>query len=165
MSEPTWGAQEVKTFADFEQPLKSEPVPMPLIDNEGVDQSKIGHTEHLQPYMDKVRPLFALAFGQQAREEIEWDVNLMFYPNPNNTVQAVMVIFAMTPGAIIGTTVSTNTMVPPLMDVKDHVSEWVRQTLDSLRNGLSDQLKAMQEQPRDQGLRPPANGGLIFPGN
>jgi hypothetical protein len=50
------------------------------------------------------------------------------------------------------------------MDMEQNVDGWVRNTLESLRNGLSDQLRAMQEQPRDQGQRPPANNGLIVPG-
>jgi hypothetical protein len=165
MSDPTWGAQETKTFADFEQPLKREPVPMHQLDNDGVDQSKIGHTEHLPSLLEKLRPHFALAFGQQAREELDWEIGMMFYPNPQNqSMQAVLVIFAMTHGAVIGTTVSTSTMVPPLPGMENHVDEWVHQTLESLRNALSDQLRAMQEQPRDQGLQSPVNGGLIFPG-
>jgi hypothetical protein len=166
--EPTWNAQETKTFGDFEKPLGMKPVPMPQLDNEGIDQSKLGHTEHLPSLLEKLRPRFALAFGQQAREEIDWEISMMFYPNPQNgAAQAVLVIFAQMPGAVLGTTISASVMVQPTMEMGEHVEDQVRQLLETLRSGRSQQLSAMQEQPRDHGLRPPTNGGggLVLPGN
>lgn len=155
MSEPTWDAQEVKTFADFENATLTP-----------IDESKIGHVEPLPSLLEKLRPVFRESFARQAREEIDWEISMMFYPNPqNNSITPVLAIFAQTPGAVIGTTLGTNTMAQATMNMEDNVDTWVRQTLETLRDGLSKQLTAMQEQPRDQGLRPPANGGLIFPGN
>jgi hypothetical protein len=157
MSDPTWGAQETKTFADFEQ--------QPSSDVRAEPQTGVGHPEHLPSLLDKLRPHFALAFSRQAQEEIDWEVSMMFYPNPqDHSMQAVVAVYAQTPGAVLGTTVSMCTMAQPTMDMEQNVDGWVRNTLESLRNGLSDQLRAMQEQPRDQGLRPPANNGLIVPG-
>lgn len=169
MSEPTWGAQETKTFADFEQAHDDEVTVPPMGEPQRYvlegPSTGVGHTEHLPSLMDKLRPRFALAFGQQAQEEIDWEVTMMFYPNPqNNSMQAVVAVFAQTPGAVLGTTISTSIMAQPTMDMEQHVEGWVHQVLETLRNGRSEQLSAMQNQPRDQGLRPPANGGLIIPG-
>jgi len=165
MSDPTWDSQETKTFADFEYPAKARPEGLTSI-----DPAKIGsHTPNeraLPSLLEKLRPLFAESFSRQAHEELDWEIGMMFYPNPqNNSLTPVLAIFAQTPGAVIGTTLGTNVMVQPTMAMEENIDAWVRQTLESLRQGLSEQLRAMQEQPRDQGLRPPANGGLIFPGN
>lgn len=170
MSEPTWGAQETKTFADFEK-SRDDAVNVPQLGEPtryipGGPSTGVGHAEHLPSLVDKLRPRFALAFGQQAREEIEWEVSMMLYPNPQDrSMQAVLAVYAQTPGAVLGTTISTSIMAQLTMDMEQHVEGWVRQTLETLRSGLSEQLSAMQSQPRDQGLRPPANGGLIIPSN
>lgn len=160
--EPTWGAQETKTFGDFERPNLTPIDPAKV----GSIDTPIDSRPPIPSLLEKLRPLFAESFTRQAREEIDWEIGMMFYPNPqNNSLTPVVAIFAQTPGVVIGTTLGTSTMAQATMNMEENVDTWVRQTLETLREGLSKQLTAMQEMPRDQGLRPPANGGLIFPGN
>lgn len=101
-----------------------------------------------------------------APDQLTWDAFPQMFPSPTSEgLITVMGVYMRIPGAVMGTAVSGSMAIQPDGATAEGVNEAVRQLLESLRQGRSDQLGAME---RDQlaaaknGNRSPA-GGLILP--
>lgn len=116
----------------------------------------------------RVEPWFRAAVERHhGDDEVTWDVFVQAFPSPQNEGFVTVVGLSLEmPGVLLGTTISSATVLQPSSITADSADELVRNLMEQLRQGRTDQIaqmQQMQEQAARNGSTPP-RGGLILPG-